>query len=164
MNNPGVYGGPLVNLKGEVIGISGTLVESRETNAQVHYAVPIHDLKPFIADTLQRPNAPRIYDPAGSRGTEPELPPAWHGIRILKGGINRATPAYVDRVTPGSPAAEAGMQPDDLILKVDESRVKSWKGFLRLMSTYRAGHTVKLTVQRDKEIKLLVLKLVERPE
>ena len=60
MNNPGVYGGPLVDLDGKVIGISGRLIESRDTNHQVHYAIPINDLKGFITDTLERPGAPRI--------------------------------------------------------------------------------------------------------
>ncbi|MHC4341530.1 MAG: S1C family serine protease [Planctomycetota bacterium] len=166
MNNPGVYGGPLVNLKGEVIGISGTLVESRETNAQVHYAIPMDDLKPFIEDTLKRPSAPRIYDTRKKSGGSTDAPaaPAWHGITLLKGGINRATPAYVDRIAPGSPAAKAGVRADDLVLKVDESRIKSWKSFRRLMSTYRAGHTVKLTVQRGDEILILVLELTEKPK
>ena len=167
MNNPGVYGGPLVNLSGEVVGISGTIVESRETNAQVHYAVPIDDLKAFIADTLKRPSAPRIYDPGGrSSGGSTDAPaaPAWHGITLLKGGINRATPAYVDRIAKGSPAAKAGLRADDLILKVDESRIKSWKSFRRLMSTYRAGHKVRLTVQRGGEIHVFVLSLTEKPK
>lgn len=166
MNNPGVYGGPLVNLDGEVVGISGTIVESRETNAQVHYAIPIGDLKPFIDDTVQHPSATVTYDRGGTDepGEDEARPAGYHGIRLLKSGINRATPAYVDRVERGSPAAEAGIRPDDLILKVDESRVKSWKTFRRLLSTYRAGDTVKFTVQRKKEIKLFVVKLVEKPK
>ena len=164
MNNPGVYGGPLVNLEGEVVGISGRIVESPETNSQLHFAIPIEDLKPFIEDTIKHPSASQMYvrgtdDP----GEDDKRPVGYHGLRLLKSGINRATPAYVDRVKPGSPAAKAGVRPDDLILKVDESRVKSWKTFHRLISTYRAGDTVKLTVQREQKIKLFVLSLVEKP-
>ena len=77
--------------------------------------------------------------------------------------MNRATPAYVDRVVPGSPAAKAGLRPDDLIVRIDESRVKTWKSFRRLMSGYRAGETVKLTVQRRDEVKLIVFELTEEP-
>jgi len=167
MNNPGVYGGPLVDLSGNVIGISGRLVESRDTNHQVHYAIPINVLKPFIKDTLTRPGAPRIYSgDAGANGksTDPEPgAPGFHGIIILKGGVVRATPAYVDRIVPNSPAAKAGMRPDDLIIKIDESRVKSWKSFRRLVASYRAGETVKLTVKRGDSVKLVVFKLAERP-
>jgi len=164
MNNPGVYGGPLVDMNGKVIGISGILVESRDTNAQVHYAIPIDDLKPFIDDTIRRPSAPRAYthpDEIGKSDRE-KAPPGYHGIRVLKGGINRATPAYVDRVAPDSPAARAGLRPDDLILKIDEARVKSWRSFKRIISTYRAGDTAKLTVQRGETIKHFVLALEER--
>ncbi|MHC4957206.1 MAG: S1C family serine protease [Planctomycetota bacterium] len=167
MNNPGVYGGPLVNLDGEVIGISGTLVESAETNAQVHYAIPIEDLMDFIADTIKNPSAARTYDRGGTDepgGKDTDRPLGWHGIRLLKSGINRATPAYVDRVMRDSPAHKAGLRADDLILKVDETRIKSWKTFSRTMKTYRAGDTAKLTIRRGNDIKLLILELTARPK
>jgi serine protease Do len=163
MNNPGVYGGPLVNLEGEVIGISGTLVESRETNVQLHFAVPIDDLKPFIEDTLARPDAGKTYGSPDEEEGEGRGEPGYHGIAILKAGINVATPAYVDRVAPGSPAAKAGVQPDDLVLKIDRMSVKSWKAFERMLGRYRAGETVQLTVKRKDEVKVIPLKLEAKP-
>ena len=165
MNNPGVYGGPLLNLAGDVVGVSGTIVESKETNAQVHYAIPINDLKPFLADTLRNPGASRIYDPGGGEsGEEPkEKPPGFHGISVLKGGINRATPAYVDRVLRDSPAHAAGVRPDDLVLQVDETPIKSWKSFRRVMRSYRAGESVRLTVKRGQEIEILTFTLAAEP-
>ena len=163
MNNPGVFGGPLVNLDGEVIGISGTIVESKETNVQLHYAIPIDSLKPFIADTLRRPDAPKVFDASGEAEEEEDREPGYHGVRILRAGINRATPAYVDRVVPGSPAAKAGLRSDDLVLKIDRMRVKSWKGFSRMMARYRAGETVQLTVKRASEVKVFSLTLEAKP-
>ena len=165
MNNPGVYGGPLVNLAGEVIGISGTLVESRETNVQLHYAVPIDDLEHFIADTIARPDAPKTYyGPSGPEGAQDEEgQPGHHGIMVLKAGINVATPAYVDRVLPDSPAARAGVRPDDLILKVDRTSVKSWKSFERIMSRYRAGETAQLTIKRKEDVKVISITLEAKP-
>jgi len=163
MNNPGVYGGPLADLAGDVIGISGMIVESRETNVQLHYAIPINDLKPFLEDTLRRPDAPKTYDPGGREDKTDEGEPGYHGIRILRAGINRATAAYVDRVQPDSPAARAGLRPDDLVLKIDRMRVKSWKGFLRMMSRYRAGEPVQLTIKRGSEVKVISFKLEVKP-
>jgi len=168
MNNPGVFGGPLVNLAGEVVGISGRIVESRETNVQVHYAIPVNDLKAFILDTVNNPGASLIYRRrGGARGTdapeEKDDEPGYHGIRVLRGGINKATPAYVNRVVPGSPAHQAGLRPDDLVLKVDHTRVKSWRSFRRVMSGYRAGEKVQLTIKRRDEVKVLVLTL-EKPK
>ncbi len=166
MNNPGVFGGPLVNLKGLVIGISGRIVESRETNQQVHYAIPINDLKPFIKDTVERPDAGRIYAPAGtkSNGTAAAVKiPGYHGIRVLRSGINRATPAYVDRIERNSPAAEAGMRPDDLVLKIDQSRVKSWRSFNRIIKGYNVGEKVQITVKRGELIKIISFTLSKRP-
>ncbi|MGQ0613999.1 MAG: S1C family serine protease [Planctomycetaceae bacterium] len=161
MNNPGVYGGPLVDLSGRVIGISGTIVESRATNVQAHYAIPIDDLKPFILDTLERPDAPLVYAPAAPHVPEGGGGPGYHGLRVLKGGINRATPAYIDRVDPASPAAEAGIRPDDLVLKVDETPVASWKAFDRVMATYRAGQTARLLVKRKEEVLVIPITLRE---
>ncbi len=165
MNNPGVYGGPLADLDGAVIGISGRIVESKETNAQVHYAIPIDDLKPFIEDTLKNPGAGRVYDPEGrTPRADTEKTPGYHGIRVLKGGINRATPAYVDRVRRGSPADKAGVRPDDLVLQIDQTPVKSWKSFNRIMKSYRAGETARLTVKRGEEIKIFEVKLAPAGE
>jgi len=164
MNNPGVFGGPLADLAGEVIGISGTLVESRDTNAQVHYAIPINDLKPFIDDTVRRPDAPRLFLREGADAErERDRAPGYLGAHVLKGGINRPTPAYVDRVDRGSPAAKAGLRPDDLVLRIDRMRVKSWRSFVRMMSRYHAGDEVRLTVKRGEEIKVLAIKLDTRP-
>jgi len=163
MNNPGVYGGPLVNLAGEVIGISGTIVESRETNVQLHYAIPINDLKAFLADTLRRPDAPKTYDPDGGKDEEEDAEPGYHGIRVLRAGVNRATAAYVDRVRPDSPAARAGVRPDDLVLKIDRMRVKTWKGFVRMISRYRAGESVQLTIKRGSAVKIITFKLEVKP-
>jgi serine protease Do len=163
MNNPGVYGGPLVNLAGEVIGISGTLVESRETNVQLHYAVPIDDLKPFIEDTVARPDAGKIYAGQGGDPADEEREAGFHGVTILRAGINVATPAYVDRVAPGSPAAQAGVRPDDLVLKIDRMSVKSWKAFDRMMSRYRAGETAQLTIKRGEEVLVIPIKLEAKP-
>jgi len=165
MNNPGVYGGPLVNLKGEVIGISGTLVESRETNVQLHYAVPIDDLKPFLEDTLARPDAGKTYTGPGDKEPEEEGPgePGYHGIAVLKAGINLATPAYVDRVAPGSPGAKAGVLPDDLVLKIDRTSVKNWKTFDKMMAKYRAGESAQLTIKRKDEVKVLTVTFVAKP-
>jgi S1-C subfamily serine protease len=139
MNNPGVYGGPLVDLKGDVIGISGRIVESKDTNHQVHYAIPSNTLKPFIEDTLQRPGAPRVFmrGPGKTDEAEPGAP-GYHGIQVLRGGVNRATPAYINRVVPNSP-------------------------FRRIMRGYRAGETVKLTVKRGNDVKLFVFKLDKEP-
>ncbi len=165
MNNPGVYGGPLVNLSGEVIGISGTLVESRETNVQLHYAIPIDDLKPFLEDTLARPDAGKTYTGAGDAAPEGEGPgePGYHGVTVLKAGINLATPAYVDRVAPGSPGAKAGLLPDDLILKIDRTSVKNWKTFDKMMAKYRAGETAQLTIKRKDEVKVLNVTFGAKP-
>ena len=164
MNNPGVYGGPLVNLDGEVVGLSGTLVESRETNVQLHYAIPIDDLKPFIEDTVARPDAGKTYagnDPDPEEEGRGE--PGFHGITILKAGINLATPAYVDRVAPGSPAAKAGVMPDDLVLKIDRISVKNWKTFDKMIAKYRAGETAQLTIKRKDEVKVLRVTLEAKP-
>ena len=65
---------------------------------------------------------------------------------------------------PGSPAAKAGVRPDDLVLRIDRMRVKTWRGFNRMMSRYRAGESVQITIKRRDEVKVLVLKLEARPQ
>ncbi|MBX3418370.1 MAG: serine protease [Pirellulaceae bacterium] len=115
-SNPGAAGGAVVNLKGELIGTIGKIINSSETNTRLNYAVPTKLLAKFVAEDVT----------AASQATDLTMTrePVDLGIKLLALG-GRRNPAYIDRVISDGPAAKAGLQPDDLIISIAGEKVGS---------------------------------------
>ena len=77
---------------------------------------------------------------------------------VLIPDVLEATPAYIDEVLKDSPAARAGLQPDDLILLVDGKRVESQRSLRNLLRTMDRRDDVEFTVQRETQIIPVVLR------
>lgn len=152
-NNPGGFGGALVDIQGRLIGINGRCVESKETNTQISYAVPIGDLIPLIQGT------------AADGGDEGQaVVPGRHGIRLFDLGTRKSPPAYVATVEEGSPAARAGLRRDDLIIRCAAAPVRSCKEFQEIMARLGPGEEVAITFKRGKKIAQAVIRLEGPPE
>jgi serine protease Do len=74
------------------------------------------------------------------------------------------TPPYVEEVAPNSPAAKAGLKPDDLIVYVDGVPVATIQSFKDVLDRYRPGVEVKLEVRRGDRLTTVPLTLVEPPK
>lgn len=90
-----------------------------------------------------------IFEDFGSYETEYEPPRGYLGINIedkeeIEGG-------YIVEVLPDSPAADAGLQPGDIIVKVGHATISSFDAFLNELDFYHAGDSVTFTVLRDSE-------------
>lgn len=140
-SNPGAPGGAVITADGRLAGMIGKVIESQDTGTRLNYAVPSHLLARFLAG--------RPLD-AGSEelasGKPGEL-----GIRLFTLG-GRNSPAYIDRVVRGSPAAEAGLRPDDLILAVGGERVRNIGDYRRLADSLVAGREVELLIKRKQKV------------
>jgi serine protease Do len=87
----------------------------------------------------------------------------WHGIIFVPNILER-TPAYVEDVVPGSPAAQAGLRPDDLISFVDGEPVVSIKAFQEwIRKNTRPGTTIRLEVRRGEALQTVELTLTAPP-
>lgn len=133
--NPGNSGGPLVNTKGEVIGIN-TLKLSGEAEG-IGFAIPINEVKGRI-DSLSKPILNlgvtiRVIDE--QLGKEYDLD---EGL-------------YIVDVTPFSSAEKAGIKPGDLITKFDGKRVKTFEDLKSIKDTKQEGDIVKVEIVRDKK-------------
>ena len=71
---------------------------------------------------------------------------------------------YVESVRPGSPAAKAGLQADDLIMTVDNQRVSDVRRFRRLMARKSTGTTCQFVVKRGSKVVIVPITLAEPPE
>jgi serine protease Do len=140
-NNPGAGGGVITNRRGEILGIIGKELRNTLTDTWVNYAVPVSVLARFVELGIKGEYKPIVKDkPAKGVG-------GYHGIVLVPSVVER-TPPFVEEVIPESPAAKAGLRPDDLIVYIDGEQIISVKAFREFMAMTRPGMVLKLEVQR----------------
>ncbi len=127
--NMGMSGGAVINLKGELVGLTTTGGSAEGYDAQAGYAIPMDDLGRRIVETLRQ-------------GKEVEY--GFLGIRLLRGAANR-----VGGVEPGTPAAEGGLIFNDEIIEVNGMPANAHDGLSLPLSKVPVGEPVKLTIRRD---------------
>ena len=170
INNPGAAGGILVTYKGELLGIIGRELKNTLSDTWINYAVPVQakveiqrddkltkvDVVTFVKEAVAGTYKQSEKRAKVDRG-------AYHGIILVPNAVS-ATPPYVEEVLPDSPAAKAGLRPDDLIVYVDGELASNIKVFREIMKQYAAGTDVKLDVQRANTLVSVKLRLAEQPK
>lgn len=146
--NKGSSGGPLVNVRGEIVGVNVALFRGEahsETWQGVGLAVPSNEAK-LVIDAV-------LASPAGKR-KQPSNPGylglglAGTPVRIPEGEGAGTLGVLVEFVPAGSPAAKADLQPGDIITAFNGTPVRSHEELLTRIIMEEAGATVKLTVWR----------------
>jgi serine protease Do len=150
--NFGNSGGPLINTRGEVIGINSAI--SRRAN-NIGFAIPINQVTEVLPQLRTRGRVSRGFIGVSLVRVTPDLE------RSLK--LPGALGALVLDVTPGSPGEHAGLRVYDLIRSVDRHEVTSDDDLIREISMHQPGSTVELRVLRDDRERTLPIKLAERP-
>ena len=156
--NPGNSGGPLVNINGEVIGINSVkLVESSVEG--MGFAIPIEVAMSQI-DKLE--NGEEIARPVigVSLYDLDSLPLIGNSSLRIDDSIESGV--VIDSVENGSDAADAGLQRNDIITKIDGTTVKNAAHLKYLLYKHNIGDSVKLTIVRDGNEKELTLKLTHQ--
>ncbi len=149
-NNPGASGGALLTFRGELAGILGRELHNSLNNTWLSYAVPIDQLCQSI-DAIKAGKFISLKElPPEKRPAHP-LDPGLLGIILVPDVLER-TPAYVDQVRPGTAAARADLQPDDLILLVGNRLTQSCKALRKELEMIDRADTVKITVLRGQEL------------
>lgn len=142
--NPGNSGGPLVNTKGEVIGVN-TAIDARAQG--IGFAIPIDEVKPLISQLEKNGRVQR-----GFLGVEMAT---MNEVYAQQLGTKQETGALVVNVLKNSAADKAGVKPYDIITKFDSADVKTSADLARAVSRSPIGKTNTVTVLRNnKTIKL----------
>jgi serine protease Do len=154
-NNPGAAGGALTTRQGELLGLIGKEIKNSLSDTWINYAVPIQALASF-ADRARRGEYKPVEREKTALGGG-----AFHGIVLVPDVVER-TPAFIEDVLPGSPAAKAGLKPDDLIVYIDGDKVVSVKAFRAILERVRPGTSLKVEVRRGEKLLTVEMK-VEAP-
>jgi serine protease Do len=148
----GNSGGPLINSRGEIIGINAAV--SRQAN-NIGFAIPINQARAILPQLKAQGRVSRGYIGVALRDVDPDLQASL--------GLTRSEGALVQDVTTGSPGARAGIKPYDLIVSVDRQTVASNDALIREIAHRPPGSVARIELLRDGRPMELAVKLAERP-
>jgi len=147
--NPGNSGGPLINMKGEVIGINSQIYSHTGGYQGLSFAIPV-DVALKVEEQLL--NGGKV-----SRGRLGVSVQPLNQSLAESFGLEKADGALVDNVPAGGPAAKAGIRPGDVIVEFNGQPIQEPSELGRYVSDLKPGAEAKLTLWREggqKEIKL----------
>jgi len=158
--NPGNSGGPLLDIDGNVIGVSVAMADAQS----IGFAIPINDVK-------------ASYEEAKTSGTIQKDAKAFLGVRYMEVDstvqknnnlpydygviISRGDTAADLAVVPGSPADKVGLVENDIILEVDGEKITKKNPLANLIGKYKPGDEVKLKIYHKGEEKEIAVTLTE---
>lgn len=169
--NPGNSGGPLLNARGQVIGINTAIETPNEGSVGIGFAVPIDTAKRFLPDLLAGKEVQHPWLGISGLDITPELAQEWD--LPVKTGI------LVMEVMPGGPAQKAGLvgaarggsyrnlvDPGqaDIIRAVGGQEVQNMESLYRIIDGLQVGQEVTLEILRDGQPRQLKVKLEAWPE
>jgi S1-C subfamily serine protease len=147
-NNPGAAGGALTDSQGRLLGMLGKEVRSNLSGTWLNYALPVSAFAATVDDML----AGRFTPADLAEVDKPANPLSLQalGIVLVPDVVSR-TPPYVDRVIPNSPAAAAGLRPDDLLVMVDTQVASSCRETTRLIERLEKDASVRVAILRGEQ-------------
>lgn len=148
--NPGNSGGPLLNSKGEVIGINTVKIKSSAAEG-LGFAIPVNVVKPIIDQIVKEGDFKIVY--LGITGIEIERYERQMGVELSvdKGVI-------ILEIAPNSSADKAGLRPGDVIIKMDNQEIESMSQLSKMLYKYKKGDKANLIIVRNgKEIAVEVV-------
>ena len=148
--NPGNSGGPLLNSAGQVIGVN---VATTEGAQNIGFAIPINSVKAIVDEFVTKGTVSR-----------PFLGIRYRFISRDVAILNEVPQgAYVQEIVDGSPAEKAGLEPGDIITKINGENVDSENEIGDTIAKSKIGDRLELEIWRDGETKKLTATLEELP-
>jgi serine protease Do len=149
-NNPGAAGGVLTTLDGRLVGVLGRELRNPQTQTWINYAVPATKLA-TTADAITKGQFKPKDKFAGDQQNVSGVTAVDLGVVLVPEVVAR-TPAYIDDVVAGSPAAKAGLAAEDLIVFVNSDLVASITAVTEALGRVQPGDDVNLTVRRGDDL------------
>ncbi|GAB4219982.1 MAG: trypsin-like peptidase domain-containing protein [Candidatus Microgenomates bacterium] len=149
--NPGNSGGPLLNSKGQVIGVNTAIAQEGQN---IGFAIPVNVVKNLLDK----------FEKNGGNFSRPFLGVRYKMIDKQTAILNDVVEgAYVIEVVTNSPAQKAGIQEEDIIIEFDGKKIDTNddQGLAKLIIDKKVGQTITLKIWRNKEIKIINVTLEE---
>ncbi|MEX2180751.1 MAG: Do family serine endopeptidase [Gemmatimonadaceae bacterium] len=156
--NPGNSGGPLVNSRGEVVGINTAIASQTGFYSGYGFAIPITLAKQVMDDLIAHGEVRRAVLGVGINEVTPEDAQV-AGLRVIAG----VKVSSYSGVAEDSPARRAGMEPGDIITKVDGRPVDRVSALQRAIRAKKPGDTVELEAMRYGTRKTFRVRLAAAP-
>jgi serine protease Do len=153
--NMGNSGGPMFDLNGNVIGINSALISPTGASVGIGLAIPAEAAKPVIDALMKGQRPSRGYLGVSLQPVDEDLAPAL--------GIPKDTGELVRSVVPGGPAARAGLQQGDVIVKVNGQQVTPDQTVSYLVANTAVGSRVPLEIIRGGRRATVEAMVAERP-
>jgi serine protease Do len=148
----GNSGGPLINSRGQVVGIT-TAISSQASN--IGFAIPISQVMGVLTQLKERGRVSRGYIGIDLTDDTPQLQRALH--------LGPEHGALVQDVSPDTPGDRAGLRPYDVITSVDGQSIRSDEELVRYISARAPGTVSRLSIWRDGSSRVVPVRLSERP-
>ncbi|MFN3403991.1 MAG: S1C family serine protease [Cytophagaceae bacterium] len=153
--NPGNSGGALVNLEGQLIGITTAIATPTGAFAGYSFAVPSNIVAKVITDLEKFGEVKRAYLGVVVRDLDPNVA-AKAGLKEIKG-------ALVENVVSSSAADKAGIKPGDVILSINGNEVYTSTRLLEIIATHYPGDKVSLEIIRNGKPLTVHVELFDKP-
>ena len=152
--NPGNSGGALVNLRGELVGINTAILAPSGGNVGIGFAIPSNMANNLKSQLVEFGEVRRGQLGITAQDLTPELAQAFH--------LDKKRGVVISHVTAGSPAAEAGIEPGDVILAVNGDPVKNSATLRNVVGLLKVGEQVELEVLKSGKIRKIRVEIGKR--
>ncbi len=142
--NHGNSGGPLVDLAGEVIGINTLIVRdtgSGDVAEGLGFAIPVNTAQAVAQQIIQQGYFARPYMGISFQPINPDIADRYN--------LPARWGAYITQVESGSPAAQAGLQENDIITRVGDITLDDTHSYINALFSYKPGDTIPIVVMRN---------------
>jgi serine protease Do len=151
--NPGNSGGPLINARGEVIGVNTAIASGTGGSVGIGFAIPTNLVKPVVTQLADSGRVVRGWLGVSIQPVTPELAKSF--------GLSDTNGALVSSIADGSPASSAGLRRGDVITRYDGHAVARWSDLPRAVAETPVGREVPLEVTRDGKRMTLSVKVAK---
>ncbi|HEX9016423.1 MAG TPA: trypsin-like peptidase domain-containing protein [Chloroflexota bacterium] len=156
--NPGNSGGALANLDGEVVGINTLVAGQAEPGIQaqgIGFAIAVNSIKPIAEQLVTTGRVMRPYLGITYGAVTPSI------ARRL--GLSATEGIVISQVVSNSPAARAGLRPNDVIASIDNQKITDESTLGKVLTSHKPGDKVSLSVRRGSQTQQIDVTLGERP-
>jgi serine protease Do len=153
--NMGNSGGPMFDLDGNVIGINSALISPTGASVGIGLAIPAELAKPVIDSLMKGQRPVRGYLGVGLQPVDEDLAPSL--------GLPKDSGEIIRTVVPGGPAAKAGLQQRDVIVKVNGEQVTPDQTVSYLVANSPVGQRVPIEIIRNGKHGTVYVTLQDRP-